>query len=526
MTAMCLLVQDSNAQFFDDQSSVISVQQGWVPSVYNESIAMQQASLVAGAENLTLADSLGAASGLDNVSYGYAGAGDGLLTPMIPGEAISPRDTLARGIGQTDVRLGLPLGFSSAKRRVTWQTGPLGLDLESLGLIALTSSLSGPLSDHLPDDGLIGALVLNSTLLLQLTERGYLYIHSSLYYLFTKNKLGFYFGNGDVTSARFSYAMSLGGWEIRLEDRFSLFNPLRNALDEAQVDEIAVAGRYRLGRPDLVRNHPFGEEDLYFLNLARLTASRWIADDWKLKLYADHWDAWRTNSFERVAQVNRLGGALFYDSPDLWFMPWAMYDWYDINHSQWTVQHAVMGATLPFSRRFQAYLKATWTNVEAATGRDVQRPGWEAGFIHRITESCSQSLFFGNDFFMSDVGEPFLGTYWRYTLRYARPGARSSASVFVQESSNDLSSWDSRWVGAKLETRLTPCTRASIAGAVTDSSLGAAQTTTKIVRLSLAQQLSRALTSTLTWQITDQNSNLNRNDFTEQLVMLSLQWNL
>jgi hypothetical protein len=522
-----MLVSPCLAQFVDEVQFDGSEVLGYEPTLYSEDGSIQPVTLLGYYAN-EVPGGVSWADGAHGESSALGGAYErtmtGLLTPMIPGEAVW-RQPAGPGVLEGNFHLGLPVSVSNRRSRVAVRAGPLAADLFSVGVLAIYSDLKGPRSELLPDDGFLGAITLNGALMLQLTQSAFLQVRASLYYLYTENKLGFYLGNGDGSSALLSYSTGLGNWDVRFDDRFTVYFPLSDTLDEVQVDEIAAAGRYRIGRVETPTNNPFNDQDTFFLNSARLTASTWV-DDWKIRLHADRWDVWRSDGFEHTAEVNRLGAGAFYDAKDLSFLPWATYDWYDINRGQWSVQQTVIGATVPFTRTLQGYARGSWISVESETGRTFDRPGWELGFVHHVTSALSHSLFAGYSFSITDFGDPFLGSYWRYTVRYAPPGSRVTAAAYVQQSSNDLSSFESSTVGARLETRLSPRTRAWLVMGLTDTEQQSASVRTQIVRLALAHQLTRKLTGTLTYQFTQQDSDLASADFDEQLLMLSLQWNL
>lgn len=515
------------AQFSAPEEAELSVMEGWHETLCTESISVQQMSLanaMAAGFATPSADAytLAGAGGLDT---GYVRSSNAMLSFMVPGEAVWT-ESLAGGSLREEVRLGLPVGVSRVKRRVSWAAGPFGVDVSSIGLVTLYSDLTGPGSTQLPDDGLLSGVFFNTALMLQLTDSAYLYVRATLYYLFTENRFGFYLGSGDVSMAKLSYTTRLRSWEIKFEDRLGVYTPLREALDDIEVDEIAVAGRYRLGRFDVGTANPFSDKEIYFTNSAGVTASNWLNRDWKVRLHAERWDAWRSNSFEHVSKVNRLGGAVFYENEQLWMMPWATYDWYDFNDGQIIAQHAVIGATLPFSRTVQAYAKGSWTTVEFNEGRTFERPGWEVGAVHRITSAWSESLFGGNTFFINEIGDPFLGTYWRYTMSYAPKGSRFSSSAYVGQVANDLASLNSTTVGARLETRIAPRTRVTVAGVHSDSDTDSDSRQTDFVRVSLNHQFAPSISSTLSWQWSERESTTMRSDYVERLIMLSVQWNL
>lgn len=469
------------------------------------------------------ADADGWGSGQDQTLAGRLA--DSFLTPMIPGEALLVQHT-STGTFRASSRLGLPFSVSRRKAKVDYLLGPLAVDFLSIGTIALHSSLSGPGADRFNDDGFLGATTLNTAVHLQLTDTATLRINTALYYLYTENKFGFFFGNGAPTSAELRYQTRLGAWDFDFYDRVRVFFPLSDALDDVQIDEIAVAGRYRFGRVDFVDPNPFGDEQIYFFNTIGATASTRLSDDLKLKLRAEHWDIWQTDSFVHRTEADRLGAGLFYDSHDLWLMPWATYDWYDINAGSRTVNHATVGASLPFTRTLNAYVRGAWISSESEDGRSLERPGWEVGAVHHINRSLTQSAFTGYNFVQTEIGEPFIGSYWRYSIRWAPVGTRTSFTAYAQEHTSDLAEWTASTLGARVETRLTEKTRLTLAASRVNAERGDTSYFSNIMRATLTHRLSRRLTGSLTWQTASFDFPDMLFDIDEQLFMLSLKLQL
>lgn len=506
---------------------------GYHPTECEESISEIQVSLLAAEANAVPQGAGWGTSGTeedgteDVLASSYSQTLNGLLTPMIPGEAVWREQTDAGSL-KGQVRPGLPIGLSRRNQKVLWQAGPLAFDVNSVSAVALYSELNGPGASRFPDAGFLGGLLFNMELMVHVSDSTYLHLRATPYYLFTENRLGLSLGDGGLSTAGIlSYTTYLRDWEIKLEDRAGVYTALHDLLDEMEVDEIAVSGRHRLGRLDLTSASPFNDEDLYFLNSASVKASNWLDRDWKIRLTGERRDSWKTTNFEKRGNINRLGAAVFYDSPDLWFMPWASYDWYDINDSQLVVQQAILGVTLPFTPRFQVYAKAEGTWSENDQGQTRERPGWEAGMIHRVTSALSHSLFAGSTFYIDEVGDPFMGSYWRYSLRYAPRGGRFSASAFTGQLDNELTDYQSTTIGGRLEQRFSNRTSLSLYGAVTEGEFdGTSSRQSRLARLTLAHKLTRSLTSRLVFQILERDSSLDLADFDEQLAMLILQWNL
>ena len=248
-----------------------------------------------------------------------------LLTPMIPNEAVW-KEQVGEGVAREELHIGLPVTDSRHAGGDIGSLGPLGVDIYSMSTMALYSNLTGPYARVAPPDGFIAAISLKAAVLLQLSDTAYLRVRATVYYLPVENKAGFYFGSSDTSMANFSYIADIGRWTIQAGDRFSVFHPLSLLLEEYEVDEIAVSGRYRFGRADTLRNLPFTAEDVYFHNIASINASTWLDDNLKLRLQAGQTDVWNAAGFMHTAQVEHAGAGLFYDSTEVWFMPGITYD--------------------------------------------------------------------------------------------------------------------------------------------------------------------------------------------------------
>lgn len=454
----------------------------------------------------------------------------GLLSPVIPGEAVW-RDRSDFGETRGQVRTGLPIGLSTRNRKVLWQAGPLAFDISSVSAVALYAAADGPAAERMEDDGFLAGLLFNTQVMLHLTDHAYLYLRATPYYLITENKFGLSLGDSGLSTAGvLSWTTYLRDWQIKLEDRASVYSGIHDLLDDIEVDEIAVAGRYRLGRLDLGprAGSAFEEEDIYFLNRARLSATNWLDRDWKFRLLAERSDTWKSTDFEKRGNINHLAAAVFYDHPDIWYMPWAAYDWYDLNDSQLIVNKASLGVTLPFTPRFRAYVKGEGIRSESERGTTRERPGYDVGLIHKVTSSLSQSLFAGDTFYIDEINEAYFARYWRYTLQYRPQRGRFSAAAFVGQLERESDDRLSTTIAGRVEQRFSPRTRLSLYGALSESESDARDSSldTWVTRLSLHHKLSTSWSSKLTWQVIERDSSNERSDYEEQLLMLILQWNL
>ena len=518
------------AQIFDLQPScfngeALSELVGYEPTECDDS--EKQVSLLAAEANIVSPSAAwGQVEGdMESLSFAqsYSRGLNSLLTPMVPNEAFWREPTDYGNIGLR-AHLGLPLGLSRQNQKVLWQAGPLAFDVNSVGVVALHSELKGPAAQLLPDDGFLGALLFNTELMLHVSDSTYIYIRVTPYYIFTENRLGLWLGDGGLsTYGNLSYAAYVRDWEIKLDDRVGLYSVSHDLLelDGLEVDEIAVSGRHRIVPVEVSSTaSPFSEDSLYITNRASLKASNWLDQDWKISLGGDRWDSWRFSNLEKRSEINRLGAAVFYESPDLWFLPWASYDWFNLNDSQMVLQQASLGATLPFTARFHAYAKVQGIWLETEQNDDQERPGWQVGLIHRPSSSLSHSVFVANTFFIDEVGDSFVGNYWRYSLRYAPVSGNFSAAAYVAQADNELSDAQLATLGFRLSQRLSFRSSLSVDGAVVDHEDRAGNTTkTFLTRVSFLQKLTPTVSGRLTYQMLEHESS-----FEERLFMLNLQW--
>jgi hypothetical protein len=459
----------------------------------------------------------------------YYSTANAILTPFIPGAAVW-RDSLGDGVARETVRLGLPFRASNRRTRVLGKAGPFAVDLYSLSAVGIYTELSGQRAEKLPDDGLLLGLRAQAGLMLQITDEAYFRVHATFFYLPQEGKGGFFFGNGSPSVAAFRYETQVGDWSLLLEDRFMVIQPLAELLDEIEVDEISVVGRRRFGRVQQSEFRNFSEEDVHFVNMVRGLASKWLTPNLKLELNAGHWDMWRSMDFDHIRQVDRLGAALYYDSPDIWFFPWASYDYYSLDQGRTTTGIASVGATLPFSRTLLGHVKAGWIHREFdSDGNSVDRPQWDVGLVHNITTRWSHSMYAGQDYVVTDFGDDMIIKYWRYSMRFGqRPGKWSIVGMVQQHErvADELGEWDNLTLGARFQAYFSPRTRLNLAGTWTTRNTDTYTTDISVLRASLSHDLSRAITADLTFQYSDFDSTLDQQDLAERLVMLSLTWRL
>lgn len=442
---------------------------------------------------------------------------DDYMTPLVPGEAMYhiPTDT---GLTTVSGSSGLWLTRSFNPNDAEVKAGPLYIDVYSLELIGLYSDITGPFAETLPDDGFIASVGLTVRGLLKISQRTFLEATGTLYYVPTEGDVGFFFGGGGGTFVRFEHQTQIGNWDILFFDVFDVFHPLSQLLSDVGNSASALSGRYRLGYEYAFTDQPFSDEYLYFRNIVGVTATTMLTENLRLRLGYDHLDTWQTNDFEHGTQMEHFGAGLFYDSPDLWFMPWATYDLYFYEGFEDPRHQFLLGATFPFSRSLVAFARAGYTWDENWDGSFL----WDVYVHHRIDSAWSQSAGVGYTYQLSPIGDDFLGYNARYSLSYA-PGDRFSAGAFVQWGGNDLVGSE-QWVAGATATQVLT-SRTSAQGSIfylqDENDFGFASDAW-IYRAELLHSLSRTISMRLTYQLTDYDANTDNTSYDENLFMMTL----
>jgi hypothetical protein len=442
---------------------------------------------------------------------------DDYMTPLVPGEAMYNFPT-QNGLTSVSGSSGLWLTRNFNPNDAELKAGPLFIDICSLELVGLYSDISGPFAETLPEDGFIAAVGLTVRGMLRITPTTFLEASGTFYYVPTEGDAGFFFGGGGGSFVRFEHQTQIGAWDILFFDVFDVFHPLSQLLSDVGNSASAVSGRYRLGYEYAFTERPFSDEYLYFRNIVGVTASTMLTENTRLRLGFDHLDTWQTSDFEHGTQMEHFSAGVFYDSPDLWFMPWATYDLYWYEGFEDPRHQALVGATFPFSKSLIAFARAGYTWDENWDGSFL----WDVYVNHRINSSWSQSAGAGYTYQLSPIGDDFLGYNARYSLDFA-PGGRVSAGGFVQWGGNDLTGSD-QWVAGATSTVMID-SKTSAQGSMfymqEENDFGFASEAW-IYRAELLHSLSRTINLRLTYQLTDYEANTENTSYNENLFMLTV----
>ena len=445
-----------------------------------------------------------------------------LLTPLTPGSALwsEPQDDSSE---TENIKARLP--FLNAYRQAGFvqRAGPLALDLYAITFTALYSDLTRSSPHTTSDGGFLAALSLQGALSLELGESIYLKAGFTLYYLPTINRVGFYFGNGGAdTAATFQYQTDLGRWHLTVDDQFRVFQPVGDLLRDYEIDEIAVAGRYRFGRPETLQSRPFLAEDIYYSNVASVSAATQLNENWRFRAQAGHGDVWTASNLGQFHDQLFANAGLFYDSPDSWFMPWLTYSYYDIGSENLQAHQVLAGATLPLTPTFRAYMRGGWTVLEGSGSSSHQRFLWELGVVHNINDCVSHSLFGGYSYVITDFGNPFAGTYGRYTLAYSPSGSAWKLSASIQEDQNDLDGSEGLGYQGRATWALTERTSLEFLAVDARYRQAGSRYERRILKASLIHTFSPTISGLMSYQFSDYHVSAHQSDFSEHLIYLSV----
>ena len=445
-----------------------------------------------------------------------------LLTPLTPGSALwsEPQDDSSE---TEDIKARLPFLNAYRPTGIVQRAGPLALDLYAITFTALYSDLTRPTPQATSDGGFLAALSLQGALSLELGDSIYLKAGFTLYYLPNVNRVGFFFGNGGAdTAATFQYKTDLGRWHLTVDDQFRVFQPVGDLLRDYEIDEIATAGRYRFGRPETLQSRPFLAEDIYYSNVTSVSASTQLDECWRFRAQAGHGDVWTASNLGQFHDQLFANAGLFYDSPDSWFMPWLTYSYYDIGSENLQAHQVLAGATLPLTPTFRAYIRGGWTVLEGSGGISHQRLLWELGFVHNVNDCVSHSLFGGYSYVITDFGNPFAGTYGRYTLAFKPVGSAWKFSASIQEDQNDLDGSESLGYQGRATWTLTE--RTSLEFLAVEAHYKQAETRyeRRILKATLTHTFSPTISGLMSYQFSDYQVSSHQSGFSEHLFYLSI----
>ena len=447
----------------------------------------------------------------------------GLLTPFSPaGETtnqIVGQGTLTEGVGAR-----LPFLNATRPGGMYQHLGPLGLDLYAITFTGLYADLNTANAKVKQDGGFLAAINLQGALTLELGESAYLGVGFSLYYLPTVNRVGFYFGNGGTgTAASFKYQTEIGRWQLSVGDEFRVYHPLGDLLNDYEVDEIAVEGRYRFGRADsTLGNRSYLDESVYYVNVIAASATTQLDENWRLRIRAEHADFWNGTNVGKFNDQIFASVGLSYDARDCWYSPWLNYNYYELQNQRFQAHRVMAGVRLPMTPTFDTYLRAGWLFYDYDGISNLQHYLWEAGAVHHINANLEHSFFAGHSYAITDFGDAFMGNYWRYTATLHPEYSRWKFSGSVQQNQNDLDG--TKGVAYALRASYVLGDRDSLdfLGVRTHYTRRSLRYERWLTSISFRHTFSPSITGLLTFQYDQYRSPGSISDYDERLVLLSI----
>ena len=415
--------------------------------------------------------------------------------------------------------------------------GPLAFDLLWIGTGFIWSDFSG--DNAFPDDsgdGWTGFIELASRGYLQFTESLHITWLANLVYLPWENELALRNGYSSIPSisADLLYQFRVAKWDFIVFNRF-FARPGIDIFADLDQEGVDRAGRYQFGFYDRRQTTSFLDEDFaWFVNQAGLEVNRMFFDtDWRFRAEYNHWDMWRTFSFEDHTTRDTLIAQLGYEGNNIPFAPMvsymgSTYDGFD------SFVHRVFGTLtgrITDNVRTQVMGGYFWTdNFE----RENQGAIWSAALIHDFSRNGQHSLTGGQNI-MEDSFSPesVLTQYIRYNLTY-RLAQRLQGSFFAQHSDGErlFSASDSAGPDSDFNFFLTGLTLnyrpldftnivARAAYQRTDSDTNIADQERWLYRLQVMQRLASRLVFETFYQFEDVEGAPN---FDEHAVGASLRW--
>ncbi len=452
----------------------------------------------------------------------FSSTPSGMLSPLNPGGVFTSEPAGQGGITQ-GVNVRLP--FLGARRQggFVQQAGPLALDLYAITFTALYSDLKMANSRADSDGGFLAAVSLQGALTLELGECAYVGVGFNIYYLPTVNRVGFYFGNGGAaTAATFRYEWESGGWQFTVGDDFRVFNPVGDLLADYEVDEIATAGRYRFGRPESLGDRSYFSEDIFFSNVASIAAARRVNDEWMFRAQGGYVNMWSSSGSGLSNNGIFARAGLYYDSPGAWFLPWLAYDFRSLDRQDQQAHQITAGTSLLFTPAFRGYVRLGWVDLETEGASSRQKYLWELGVTHHINENLAHSLFGGQNYFVTDYGDPFLGSYGRYTLTWHPSASNWSFSASAQTEHNDLVDASGVTYQGRAVLAIDERTSLEFFAASARYDRTAAVFDRQIYGTVLSHRFSPTVRGSLSYQHSDYRTTSGRSDYTEHLFYISV----
>jgi hypothetical protein len=387
--------------------------------------------------------------------------------------------------------------------------------------------VSGPFADGLPDDGFIAMFGLNVSAFIQITPQTYLKATGTLYYVPTKNEVGFFFGSGGATYAELEHRFNAGSWDIHLYDHFDVFHPLSYLLSDLSRPAFDQSGLYRVGYEYGFNStsSPWSGDQISFRNIAGIDATTYLGHDFRLRIGYEHWETWQTTNFDRLTPVDHLSAGLFYEDNITWFRPWLIYDGYYYNNFTDPFQQVLAGATLPFSRSLIGYVRGGYAWWDGGTfGSSDSNFVWDLGLTHYINSTWSHTAQTGYSYQAGPRSdETSFGYYAHYLIRYQPPRGRIGVNGLIQWQRQEWNGSESVLTGVQADYTIDPRTSLSAYiyywdNKMIESNEGDAW----LYRLQLTHNLNASLVARLIYQFTDSRNSSPSASYIDHLLMLSL----
>ncbi len=447
------------------------------------------------------------------------------LRSLLAGENWSDStDNLYFGVGAL-ARLA-PLNAGVRAGGLTQEVGPLVLDIYSITFAGLYADLSQPYARVSDQAGFLAAISLQGALKLELGESFFLGVGFTVYYLPTVNRVGFYTLEGAdlaTTSASVLYRAEAGGWNFLVGDRFRVGFGLENLMPSYDAGAVDAVDQYRFGRPQELGSRAFYAGEPSFFNEVGASASTQLDEYWQFRAFANNSNYWTASSLGPPNTLVNGGAILSYNTPEDWLRPWARYDYYEYADLKQQYHVIRAGLNVSVTPSFKVYALAGAALPQGGNGETTGDSFlWELGAVHHINAELSHSLVGGHNYFVTDYGDAFVGTYVRYAVSWRPLGSRLSLSGGIQEERNDYNGIEGLGYGARATLALTELTGLNFFAADGQYTRQSARYNRSVAGAGLRHSFTPSIYGNLSYQYSRYRSPTPASDFDEQLFLLSL----
>lgn len=327
------------------------------------------------------------------------------------------------------------------------KAGPLHFDLLAVSAKALYSDYQSEQRPLNQDDGWLSMIELSGRAYARLTDDLYFSLSGTLYYLPGNGKWGIDLGASSRSFARLNWNRKIDNWDIHLYDEFKVLHRANDLLDPLEVDEIEIAGRYRLGRVDNARiNGYFDDTSLVYSNVIAIQGIRPVGRQWGFWAKVDHTDFWQTTRFADHSTRDRGQFMLAHEGDNVAFSPFATYDVRTRDKFDSLLHQAWLGTSGRFTENIRGTTRIGYYWDNATTQSRIHDSAlYEGGLIHQINSSTRHSLYTGLVYDDDVYGDDGLYNYTRYTLAHTF-SPRVTTRLFVgtqnRRDDKDLTRWN------------------------------------------------------------------------------------